>query len=219
MRYSATFACLIIKTKKRLNGNPLVQAFSIVIDVGLKPHSFRPVSENSVSFEFSQNLVGIQRNLYAFILSLLSNRSDAEDVLQETNLILCKKSQEYNPDGNFRSWAFNIARYQVLAHLTKKRRSKVCFSNELTEALASEDFDIQRHQLTQRALQICYDLLPDHMREIAKMRFKEDAPLKEICKILNRPIGAISGTLFRIRQNLIKCVQLKIPQLEIEEES
>ena len=135
------------------------------------------------------------------------------------HLILCKKSQEYNPAGNFRSWAFNIARYQVLAHLTKKRRSKVCFSNELTEALASEDFDIQRHQLTQRALQICYDLLPDHMREIAKMRFKEDAPMKEICKILNRPIGAISGTLFRIRQNLIKCVQLKIPQLEIEEES
>jgi DNA-directed RNA polymerase specialized sigma24 family protein len=61
--------------------------------------------------------------------------------------------------------------------------------------------------------------LPDHMREIAKMRFKEDAPMKEICKILNRPIGAISGTLFRIRQNLIKCVQLKILQLEIEEES
>jgi DNA-directed RNA polymerase specialized sigma24 family protein len=57
------------------------------------------------------------------------------------------------------------------------------------------------------------------MRDIAKMRFKEDAPMKEICKILNRPIGAISGTLFRIRQNLIKCVQLKIPQLEIEEES
>ena len=177
------------------------------------------MSDSSVSFEFSQNLVGIQRNLYSFILSLLSNRNDAEDVLQETNLILCRKSKEYDPDGNFRSWAFNIARYQVLAHLTKRRRSKVCFSNELTEVLASEDFDIRQHQLTQKALQACYDLLPDHMREIAKLRFKEDASMKEICKTLNRPIGAISGTLFRIRQNLIKCVQLKVPQLEIEEES
>ena len=162
--------------------------------------------------------MGVQRNLYAFILSLLANRSDAEDVLQETNLILCQKSKEYDPEGNFRSWAFNIARYQVLAHLTKKRRSKIHFSNELVETLASEEFDSQKHRITQRALQICYDLLPEHMKEIARLRFKEDQSMKQICKALNRPIGAISGALFRIRQNLIQCVREKIPKLEADTE-
>jgi RNA polymerase sigma-70 factor (ECF subfamily) len=176
------------------------------------------VTENSVSFEFSQKLVGVQKNLYAFILSLLPNRSDAEDVLQETNLILCQKSKEYDPEGNFRSWAFNIARFQVLGHLTKKKRSKVYFSNELVETLASEEFDARTHQLTQRALQICYELLPDHMREISRLRFKEDLSMKEISKRIQRPIGAISGTLFRIRQNLVQCVRIKLPQLEAESE-
>jgi RNA polymerase sigma-70 factor (ECF subfamily) len=176
------------------------------------------VSDNSVSFEFSQKLVGVQRNLYAFILSLLANRSDAEDVLQETNLILCQKSKEYDPEGNFRSWAFNIARYQVLAHLTKKRRSKIHFSNELVETLASEEFDSQKHRIAQRALQICYNLLPEHMKEIARLRFKEDQSMKQICKALKRPIGAISGTLFRIRQNLVQCVREKIPKLEADTE-
>ena len=174
------------------------------------------MSDNSVSFEFSQKLVGVQRNLYSFILCLLPNRSDAEDVLQETNLILCQKSKEYDPEGNFRSWAFNIARYQVLAHLTKRKRSKIYFSNELVETLASEEFDARKHQLSQRALQICYDLLPAHMREISRMRFKEDLSMKDISKAMSRPIGAISGTLFRIRQNLIQCVRLKIPLLEAE---
>jgi len=172
------------------------------------------VSKDPVSFEFSQKLVGIQRYLYSFILSLLPNRSDAEDVLQETNLILCQKSKEYKADGNFRSWAFNIARYQVLAHLTKRRRSKVCFSNELVEVLADEELDTKQHHLAQRALQICYGLLPEHMRNIAHMRFKEDAQLKEISIAMKRPIGAISATLFRIRQNLIQCVRQKIPELE-----
>lgn len=176
------------------------------------------MTDNSVSFEFSQKLVGVQKNLYSFILSLLPNRSDAEDVLQETNLILCQKSKEYDPEGNFRSWAFNIARYQVMAHLTKKKRSKIFFSNELVETLANEDFDSSKHHLTQRALQVCYELLPDHMKEISRMRFKEDLSMKEICKALDRPIGAISGTLFRIRQNLIQCVRLKIPQLEADNE-
>ena len=60
------------------------------------PIPYKFVSDDSVSFEFSQKLVGVQKNLYSFILSLLANRSDAEDVLQETNLILCQKSKEYN---------------------------------------------------------------------------------------------------------------------------
>ena len=183
-----------------------------------KPIPLVVVSDNSVSFEFSQKLVGVQKNLYSFILSLLPNRSDAEDILQETNLILCQKSKEYNPEGNFRSWAFNIARYQVLGHLTKKKRSKIYFSNELVETLACEEFDGRTHQLTQRALQICYELLPEHMREISRLRFKEDLSMKEISKIISRPVGAISGTLFRIRQNLIQCVRLKIPKLEADSE-
>ena len=191
--------------------DPSLTIFQILIPI-------IPVTENSVSFEFSQKLVGIQKNLYAFILSLLPNRSDAEDVLQETNLILCQKSKEYDPEGNFRSWAFNIARFQVLGHITKKKRSKIYFSNELVETLASEEFDVRTHQLTQRALQICYELLPDHMREISRLRFKEDLSMKEISKRIQRPIGAISGTLFRIRQNLVQCVRIRLPQLEAESE-
>ena len=100
----------------------------------------------------------------------------------------------------------------------KKKRSKIYFSNELVETLASEEFDGRTHQLTQRALQICYELLPDHMREISRLRFKEDLSMKEISKRIQRPIGAISGTLFRIRQNLVQCVRIKLPKLEAESE-
>ena len=74
---------------------------------------------NSVSIEYSQLLTSIQKSLYAFILSLLPNRSEAEDVLQETNLILCQKASEYDEDGHFQGWAFKIARYQVMKHMTK----------------------------------------------------------------------------------------------------
>ncbi|MEK9783748.1 MAG: sigma-70 family RNA polymerase sigma factor, partial [Opitutales bacterium] len=99
------------------------------------------VSENYISFDFSQKLVRIQRALYSYILCLLPNRTDAEDVLQETNLVLCKKFPEYDETGNFQAWAFRIAKFQVMAHLTRHRRSKICFSNELVESLAEEDFD------------------------------------------------------------------------------
>ena len=177
------------------------------------------MQDDPIPFEYSRKLTNIQRSLYAYILSILPNRADAEDILQETNLILCKKANEYDPEGHFQGWAFRIARYQVMAHMTKSRRSKICFSNELVESMSEEDFDHQNVQITQRALQLCYDLLPNHMKEIARLRFKEENNLKEIAQIAGRPLGSISATLHRIRKNLMACVQQKLPIIESEMDS
>ena len=103
-----------------------------------------------IPFEYSRKLTAIQRPLYAYILSLLPNRSDAEDILQETNLILCRKADEYDPNKHFQGWAFRIARYQIMAHMTKAKRSKISFSNELVDAMAEEDFDASTIQVTSK---------------------------------------------------------------------
>ena len=174
------------------------------------------VEDDLIPFEYSRKLTGIQRSLYAYILSLLPNRSDAEDILQETNLILCKKANEYDPKGHFQGWAFRIARYQIMAHITKQKRSKISFSNELVESMTDDDFDLKRLNVTRKALQICYELLPRHMQSIARLRFKEEKNLKEISKIVNRPLGSISATLHRIRHNLLNCVRQKMPSVESE---
>ena len=106
-----------------------------------------------------------------------------------------------------------------MAYLTKRKRNKISFSNELVDALADEETDIDSLQLSKKALQICYDLLPVHMKEIARLRFKEENNIKIISKKVGRPLGAVSATLFRIRSNLIDCVKMKLPNLEIEPES
>ena len=174
------------------------------------------VSDDLVPFDFSRKLTALQRSLYAYILTLLPNRTDAEDVLQETNLILCKKAGEYDPKGHFQGWAFQIARYQVMAHITKSKRSRLQFSTEIIEALAAEELDNNQIALSQKALQLCYELLPDHMKRIALLRFRENSQLKEIAKKVGRPLGSISATLHRIRSNLSDCVRRKMPLVEAE---
>ena len=171
---------------------------------------------STVSIEYSQKLTSIQKSLYAFILSLFPNRTEAEDILQETNLILCKKASEYDPDGHFQAWAFKIARFQVMKHLTKQKRSKIHFSTEIIEEVAAEEFDSQRVAVVQKALGICYELLPENMKVIANLRFKQDFSLKIISEKVNRPMGAISSTLYRIRQKLSDCVKGKLHEVESE---
>ena len=175
------------------------------------------LEDNKTKVKFEQLLKSVQSKLFGYILAVIPNRHDAEDVLQQTNVILCKKQEEYEPNrAEFHSWAYNIARYQIMAHRTKHARSKICFSNELTEALAFESIDYETPHIKLKALNKCYKKLPDHMQTIAKLRFKKGLSMKEISLCVKRPLGSISATLSRVRSNIMGGI--KTAYIEAEQE-
>src|SRR5215218_100140 len=55
-----------------------------------------------------------QRRLYAYILTLLPNRADADDVLQETSLVMWDKFDPADPPTDFLAWARRVAYHKVL---------------------------------------------------------------------------------------------------------
>lgn len=169
------------------------------------------------NLSFNLDLQDSQRDMFNFIFSLIPHKQDAEDILQKTNLILCQKQDQFDPKkASFKTWAFKIARYQVLAHKTIHSRSKICFSNELTETLADQAVDHKASFIKQEALKKCYKKLPEHMREIAELRFKRELSMKEISASIKRPIGSVSATLTRIRSNIMGCI--KDAYIEAEKE-
>ena len=85
--------------------------------------------------------------------------------------------------------------------------------------LSEETVDLKQMDLSRRALQVCYELLPKHMKAMAKLRFQEEKSLLQISKVLKRPMGSVSATLHRIRINLIACVKEKIPSIEADLDS
>jgi len=166
---------------------------------------------------FEKNLSNLQQSLYSFIFSIIPHKQDAEDVLQSTNLAICKNSDRFDPQkGSFSSWAFTIARYQILGHRTKHARSRLCFSNELADTLiceynANKEVDLQLQKTT---LDSCLQKLPDHMKSIAFLRFKKDLSMKQISQTTSRPIGSVSATLFRIRENISNCFREEYDRIE-----
>lgn len=163
-----------------------------------------------LSEKYEEKIKEFQPNIYSYILSLYPNKADAEDILQEVNFILIKKESEYDYSKSFKGWCFAIARYQVMAHRSKHARSKISFSDTLVDAI-HEDFDYNEDfSLQKKAFALCFKKLPEHMCEIAELRFKEDYSLKDIAIKTNRTIGAVSATLFRIRSNLSKCIKSQL---------
>ena len=63
---------------------------------------------------FVQLLSKCERRLNDYVLSLVPNWADAEEVLQETKLRLWQQYHEYDPTKDFGAWACTIAYYQVL---------------------------------------------------------------------------------------------------------
>ncbi len=165
---------------------------------------------SSGSNEFEHLLSSHQGRLFGFIRALLGPNGDAEDVLQNTNRILWKESEKFEPGSNFRAWAFQVARYQVLQHREKLKRAgeRVPFSDELMETLAvrseEKESSIERRQ---RFLRFCLEKLPERQRDVVESRYFERESVQGIAKRMGMEPNAVSQLLFRCRTNLLKCIE------------
>ena len=59
--------------------------------------------------EFAALLARVDRALFAFVFSMAPNRNDAEELLQETRVVLWEKFDDFAPGTNFLAWAYSIA--------------------------------------------------------------------------------------------------------------
>jgi len=155
-----------------------------------------------------------QAALLAYILTLHPDRSEAQDILQETNVVLWQKVGAFQTGTNFKAWAFRIAYLQTLGHLKRIRRGNwLGFSSELVETLANEaepvlaDFE-QRHA----ALRNCLEKLPDRDREIVHAHYEGGQPLATVSARIGRSVGALKQVLFRVRRTLRVCVEARLAE-------
>jgi len=86
-----------------------------------------------------QQIATCQDRLFAYILTLVPHRDVARDVLQETNLVLWRRREEFAAGTSFAAWASKIAFFQVFAYRRDKGRDRHVFlSEELMAQLANE---------------------------------------------------------------------------------
>ncbi len=153
-----------------------------------------------------------QPALLAYILILHPNHNDAQDILQETNVVLWQKMDDFQPGSNFKAWSFRVAYLQTLAFFGRKKRGNMLgLSPELLATIANQttpmmdDFE-ERH----RALRKCLDKLPEDDRMILLSHYQSDKPLAELSEQVGRSVGALKQVLSRIRRALRRCVELQL---------
>jgi RNA polymerase sigma-70 factor (ECF subfamily) len=150
-----------------------------------------------------------ERRIYAYILTLLPNRADADDVLQEASLVMWDKFDEGSPPDDFAAWGCRIAYFKVLDFYKKGRRSRVRFSQAMLERIAETAVEhAGTLQLDERreALADCLEKLRPKDRDLLARRFADGATTQSTAAQVGRSVDAVYKALANIRQALFDCV-------------
>ena len=165
--------------------------------------------------DHNESLVGAltssQGRLYAYILTLLPHPEAARDVLQETNLVIWRKSAEAPEGSAFIGWSFRIAQLQVMAYLRDRGRERRRFNDQLMEVM---DPGI-RHAATtaddrMAALEHCLEKLDPASRDLIVKRYGSTGSVEELGQMLGKTANAVSRSLYRIRLALLGCIAARV---------
>lgn len=161
------------------------------------------------SEQFVRLLAECERQLFAYILALVWNVHDAEDLYQYTALELWRKFDEYQPGTNFAQWAFTTARLLVANFHRVQRRRKAFFSNKLVVALAERQAAVATENadtLADRLIE-CMKLLSEADQNLLRLCYTSGRTIKQIAEELGRPPQSTYNSLCRIRRRLFDCIR------------
>jgi RNA polymerase sigma-70 factor (ECF subfamily) len=162
---------------------------------------------NYITEDFLRLLGQHESSLRAYILALVLNWSDAEDLAQEVRLRLWQQFGKYDRTKDFGAWARSIAYYIVLAHRkTATRRRK--FSEQFL-ALISREFDAAKSFDLARgdALNCCLEKLTDYQRKLVSECYAPGTTIKDVAVRMGRSVRGLQQTVARIRSLLQECVE------------
>ena len=164
-----------------------------------------------VSDDFSALLTASQPRIYGFIFKRVGNHDLAKEILQDTNLVICKKADDFQSGTNFIAWVFRIAHFQILSQ-RQKANSKPFLSDQTIELLSDpKEENVFDDKLS--ALNICLKDLSDDNRQLIMKRYSGKFSVQDYAQESGKRENAISKVLHKIRHSLSRCIRLKLAEI------
>lgn len=155
---------------------------------------------------FLQLFMDSRRKFYAYILSMVRNKSDAEDLLQEASLLMWDKFDEFQPHTNFTAWGMKISRYLILNYY-RSRKDIQHFDKDLLDDI-SGCYERKVSEVEGRldALEECLSKLNKKDRDLIRIHYEKGFKVVELKDIVGSSIHVLYRSMARIHDFLHGCV-------------
>jgi RNA polymerase sigma-70 factor (ECF subfamily) len=166
-------------------------------------------------------LTRYQNRLYRYLLRMVRQPAEAEDLFQQTWLRVAEKIQHYDPRRSFEAWLFTLARNLAIDHLRRMRPESLdepigdsAAGETAATRLPSHDRPpiegILARERTQR-LGVVLEMLPVVQREVLTLRFEEEMKIEEIAEVLGAPLSTVKTRLRRALERLRVIMETSYP--------
>jgi RNA polymerase sigma-70 factor (ECF subfamily) len=160
----------------------------------------------------SELITRYQNRLYRYLLRIVRQPAEAEDLFQQTWLRAVEKIRTFDPSRNFDAWLFTLARNLAIDHL--RRISPQSLDEPLADSghgetvadrIPSTDHTPFDHALAaerRTAINEAMEGLPMIYREVLTLRFEEELKIEEIAQVTSVPLSTAKARLRRSLEQL-----------------
>lgn len=136
--------------------------------------------------------------VFRFAMSIVRRAHLAEEVLQETMIVVWRRAKTFKGDARVSTWILGITRNLAFNLLRKEKRGDRLPEEKPSVADPAKSVETAVH--VERALQT----LPDHHREVMHLVFYEEMNLRETADVLGIPEGTVKSRMHHARRALAK---------------
>ena len=154
------------------------------------------------------------KQLYNFILRMLRDKTESEDVLQEVFLRVIQNIHRYKMRGLFKSWIFTIANKLTISELRKKSRRRTLSIEEyadrrentklqafLADTGNTPDSAAEKKEIGEKVKR-AIDSLPFEQKQVLIMRHYSGLSFKEIADTVGCPLNTALGRMHYALKNV-----------------
>lgn len=144
-------------------------------------------------------------NLFASCLKYAPNYQEAQDILQDTFIVIFKKIDQFNDDGSFEGWCRRIAVNIALQRYRKKKVFNLVNEDQIKD---HEEEIEERDDIDLKSLLSMVQQLPVRYRLVFSMYVLDGYSHKEISSMMEITEGTSKSNLARARQHLKEMINL-----------
>lgn len=159
--------------------------------------------------EFIRVLSGGQLRIYTYIMAVVANRNDADDIMQQTMLMMWQKFDTFEPGTDIVAWGIAIARYLIMEFRRKQKKdSRIRFSERTFVELEREAKGrLEDTEDYVKSLRHCVEKLSSRDKTLVDLRYEQGVTVKDISIRMSRTVQNVYYHLSRIHSLLLACVR------------
>jgi len=154
-----------------------------------------------------------RRALEVYAYSMLKDRAEAEDLVQEAFIVVMEKFEEFQPGTSMLAWTRAIVRFKVLQWLEKRNRRAKILDKLLVDAVdaafqeAESRDDAEQVRDRFRRLEDCLDKVGERPRKLLNSIYAEGLSYQDGALALDMGLEAAKKSLQRTKAQLRACIR------------